>query len=185
MGSFILEIPRTYSPLFAFSTPSQDVAPLLRYRIVDEKLSWGNSSPCLSITFSCHGNSLKTFLARIRRNSLNGESTTACVHLYCPMTWASSFSPEFYELLCHTTSTFCRKRGNMFISLCNLQATGQLLTNETYYNEIIPSTKELIFAWEEGNSIPTTGIFLSSAFHILCQDFNGSIQLRASKWMHF
>ena len=39
------------SPLFASSTLSQEVAPLLQHHIMDRTLPWGNFSPCFSDNF--------------------------------------------------------------------------------------------------------------------------------------
>jgi len=87
----------------------------------------------------------------------------------------------FYELWCHTTNTFCIESGSISISLWDLWAIGGLPADGAYYEEVIPSTKELLSTGHGDNDIPMTYSFLFSAFHRLCQDVHSIVQLPTSE----
>jgi len=71
----------------------------------------------------------------------------------------------------------------MSISLWDLRAIGGLLADGAYYEEVIPSVRELLSAGRGDNDIPVTCSFLFSAFHRLCQDVRGIVQRTASDWI--
>jgi len=52
----------------------------------------------------------------------------------------------FCELWCHTTNTLCIESDDMSISLWDMRVIGGLSTDGSYYEEIIPSARELLFA---------------------------------------
>ena len=91
----------------------------------------------------------------------------------------------FCELWCHTTNTFCTESGDMSISLWDLRTIGGLPADGAYYEEVIPSARELLSAGRGDNDIPATCTFLFSAFHRLCQDVHGIVQLPATDWIRF
>ena len=73
----------------------------------------------------------------------------------------------------------------MPISLWDLRTIGGLPADGAYYEEVIPSAGELLFAGRGDNDIPTTCTFLFSAFHRLSQDVHGVVQLSATEWIRF
>ena len=91
----------------------------------------------------------------------------------------------FCELWCHTTNIFCTESGDMAISLWDLRAIAGLPTDGAYYKEVIPSARELLSVGHGDNDIPATCSFLFCAFHRLCQDVHGIVQLTASEWIRF
>jgi len=54
---------------------------------------------------------------------------------------------------------------------------GGLLTDGAYYEEVAPSTKELLYAGHGDNNIPMTCLFLCFAFHVLYQDIHGIVHV--------
>jgi len=71
----------------------------------------------------------------------------------------------------------------MSISLWDLQTIGGLPADGAYYEEVIPSVREPLFAGRGDNDIPATCTFFFSAFHRLCQDVHGIVQLPATEWI--
>jgi len=82
----------------------------------------------------------------------------------------------FCELWCHTTNTFCTKSGDMVNSLWDMRTIGGLPADGAYYEEVIPFVRELLSAGR---------IFLFFAFHRLCQDVHGIVQLTPTEWIRF
>jgi len=68
----------------------------------------------------------------------------------------------------------------MLISLWDVQVISKLPADGAYYEEVTPSARELLSAGRGDNDIPVTCTFLFSAFHRLCQDVHGIVQLSAS-----
>ena len=73
----------------------------------------------------------------------------------------------------------------MSIFLWDLRTIGGLPADGAYYEEVIPSARELLSAGRGDNDIPATCTFLFSAFHRLCQDVHGIVQLPATEWIRF
>jgi len=129
-----IRILKLSSPLFASSTPSQEASPLLRHRIMDGTLSWGNFSPCFSNSFFivCCWEWLEDVLGRNKERLVEWR-------LYQGL-YASLFSYDmnvnifkaFCELWCHTTNTFCTESGDMSISLWDMCI--HLTTKESFYS---------------------------------------------------
>jgi len=88
-----------------------------------------------------------------------------------------SIFKAFCEVWCRTTSTFCTKSGDMVISLWDLQVLGGPPADGAYEKEVILSVRELLSTG--------CGSFLFFAFHRLCQDVHGIIQLPAFEWICF
>ena len=114
-----LRVLKLSSPLFASSIPSQGATPLLRHRIMDGTLSWGNFSRRFSDNFfiPCYWEWLEEVLSRNKDRLMEWR-------LYDRL-YASLFSYDislivfkvFWELWCHTTNTFCTESGDTPISL--------------------------------------------------------------------
>ena len=78
------------SPLFAYLTLSQEAAPLLWHRIMDETLSWGNFSSCFSHNFFVpyYWEWLEDVLGPNKKKDLwNVGSTMDCMHPCSPTIW--------------------------------------------------------------------------------------------------
>ena len=88
----------------------------------------------------------------------------------------------FYELWCHTTNTFCTESGGMSISSWDMWVIGGLPVDRSYYEEAIPSAKELLAAGQDNEQLKTC-TFLFSAFHRLCEDVNSVVHFTAPEWI--
>jgi len=171
-----LRVLKLSSILFTSSTPSQEVAPLLRHRIADGTLSWGNFSPCFSDNFfiSCYWKWLEDVL---------GYNKGLMEWRLYDRLYASLFSYDislivfkaFCELRRHTSNTFCIESSDISISLWNLQAIGGLPADGAYYEEVLLSSRELLSTGHGDNDILATCSFLFSTFHRLYQDIHGIV----------
>jgi len=54
----------------------------------------------------------------------------------------------------------------------------------SYYEEVIPSARDLLAAGQDNKQFKTW-TFIFSAFHRLYEDVNGFIQLTAPEWIRF
>jgi len=70
----------------------------------------------------------------------------------------------------------------MSISLWDMQVIGGISADGSYYEEIIPSARELLSAGQDNKPLKTCA-FLCLAFHRLYQHVNGVIQLATSEWI--
>jgi len=62
----------------------------------------------------------------------------------------------------------------MSISLWDMWVIGGLSADGSYYEEIVPSARELLAAGQDNKQLKTC-TFLFSAVHRLCQDVNGVV----------
>jgi len=136
------------SPLFASSTPSQEATPLLRHRITDGTLSWGNFSPCFSDSFfiPCYWEWLEDVLGRNKERLVEWRLYHGLYASLFSYDMSANIFKSFCELWCHTTNTFCTESGDMSISLWDMWVIGGLPADGSYYEEVIPSARELLAA---------------------------------------
>jgi len=74
----------------------------------------------------------------------------------------------------HTTNTFCTERGDMSIFLWDMWVIHGLPAGGSYYEEVVPSARELLAVGQDNKQLKTC-TFLFSASHRLCQDVNGVV----------
>jgi len=162
------------SPLFASSTPSQEAVPLLRHRTMNGTLSWGNFSPCFLDNFfiRCYWEWLKDILGRSKEKLIEWRLYNGLYASLFSYNMSANILKVFCELRCHTINTFCTENDDMSISLWDMQIIGGLPADKSYYEEVVPSARELLFVGYNNKPLMTC-TFLFSTFHKLWQDVNG------------
>ncbi|KAH0633332.1 hypothetical protein KY284_036118 [Solanum tuberosum] len=90
----------------------------------------------------------------------------------------------FYENQRPSTNTVSTFIGELSISLCDLRTIGGLLVHGSFYDEVIPSAKELTHVDDQGKSfLPRSCSYLFSAFYRLTKGAIDGVSFR--EWTKF
>ena len=128
------------SLLFAFSTLSQEAAPLLCHCIMNGTLSLGNFSPCISNSFfiQWYWEWLEDILGCNKEKLVEWRLYNGLYASLFSYDMSVNVFKAFCELWYHTPNTLCTESGNMSISLWDMQIIGGLSADESYYEEVVP-----------------------------------------------
>ena len=174
------------SPFHSLEGSSNNL-PLLKQRIRDREVSWPSSFTItgeftyLELYWEWLEDIISSYQLLLTKAQIYDAVTTSLfIYDKC-----SNVIRHFCEHWSPSTNTFFTSSGEESISLWDLKELGGLPITGLFYDEVVPSAKELTGHDNHGKHLPRSCQYLFHAYHILSHSSNNRQEVTIEEWIKF